>query len=98
MFKKKNITSYIRIVGVIQLFRGWWGWGGGGGGLVKSDLINTIFMYEDNDNIQKEIRITAFYRKLASILTVAWTFFNSVSWKFSLKLNKTNHHESSQKL
>lgn len=26
---QKNTTSYIRIVGVIQLFRGGWGWGGG---------------------------------------------------------------------
>lgn len=48
---KKNTTSYIRIVGVIQLFRGGWGWGGA---LVKSDLINTIFMYEDNVNCQKD--------------------------------------------
>lgn len=69
----------------------------GGGALVKSDLINTIFMYEFKI-IVSVIRISAFYRKLASLLTVAWTFFNSVSWKFSLKLNKTNHHESSQKL
>lgn len=49
----KNTTSYIRIVGVIQLFRGGWGWGEGGA-LVKSDLINTIFMYEDNVNCQKD--------------------------------------------
>lgn len=39
-------------MGVIQLFRGGWGWGGGA--LVKSDLINTIFMYEDNVNCQKD--------------------------------------------
>lgn len=40
-------------MGVIQLFRGGWGWGGGGA-LVKSDLINTIFMYEDNVDCQKD--------------------------------------------
>lgn len=31
----------------------WWV-GMGGGALVKSDLINTIFMYEDNVNCQKD--------------------------------------------
>lgn len=48
MFKKTTlqVTSEL-YVGVI--FSWWWL-----GGLVKSDLINTTCMYEDNDNCQKD--------------------------------------------
>lgn len=45
---KNNLTSYIRIVRGSH-FSWWWL-----GGLVKSDLINTTCMYEDNDNCQKD--------------------------------------------